>query len=216
MNFKELLNDSWTVFRRQLPGMLSVNAPYIAAVVVLDVYSRVNADEIGFFVAVLVGLVSIAVQALITLVGLGYLYQQDDELLNIDSTKVVNFVLASLLVGIATVMGLMVFVLPGIIIMAVTFFMPIFILREAQGSIEAVSSSARLVRDHLLPVTLFLVGVWVAMGIAAYGINKLLEVVSLPLFVAGALSTLVSVVIALYTLPVMKLLYARLSPESGQ
>lgn len=215
MAVQDVARESWNCFQQNLAGLLKATIPYIAASVALVLASSALASRGSVGLAYFIGMLDLVAGALITLAGLKFLYALDDIDLEIDGKKIFFYIVAMLYLGIAVGLGFLFFVVPGIIIMVATFLVPVFILKDSQGPIESVASSAGLIKADLWVITLFLGAFFLAIYGVQYAGAYALGFLPLPEVVNGALAQGVSLLIGLYTLPIMKYLYADLGGENG-
>jgi len=140
---------------------------------------------------------------MIAFTGLRALFKQRSTNIKVSTGKVLIYIFASIYIGVATMLGLMLFIIPGLIIMAASFFVPIFVLKDGQGPIEAVASSASLLRGNIFKVTLFLCILWLGIMAVEYIVNLLFSFLAAPELLASAITSGLLLVIGLVTLPVM-------------
>lgn len=216
MNIKIILTESWNLYRTKLRGLLIATGPFIVAGVILGAFTEAEIKEADAIGSALVSLISMIVGAMINLAGLAYLYKEDGLDLEITAPKVAVYLFATAYIGAAAILGMMFFVIPGIIIMAVTFMMPIYILKDSQGPIEAVASSASLVKEHVIAITLFLAGIWAVMAGISYVWSFVLDFFPAPSLLVSAVGAFLSILISLYTLPAMKIIYSELTDEHNK
>lgn len=211
MAVQDVAKNSWNCFRNNFIGLFRATAPYIALSISLTLISPtlVSGENIGITLVLFV-LEGVA-WACISLFGLKFLYTLDGIEIDVSGKKIVYFLISVLYIGIAFGIGLMFFVVPGIIVLVATFLVPVFILKDSQGPIESVASSVALIKDELLAVTLFLGAFFLAIyGTLFFGLYAL-DFLSLPEPVIESAAQGCSLLIGLYTLPIMKHLYSDLA-----
>lgn len=215
MDIKALLKDSWNEFSDQFFQLLMVTSPYIALTVFLSMLSAVGVViESGLIWPIFV--LSFIIQAMIFLAGLKYLYKQRGVQLALTTSVLINYVISMVVVGFAALCGLLLLVLPGLIVISLSFISPIYLLKEQQGPIEAISSSVSLLKQHLAKVTVLVIGLSIVFGLIDYSTTKLFNIVGIPdVFIFGVTSVL-SCVLWLFSLPIMIRLYSILTSEHNQ
>lgn len=216
MAVKNIAQNSWSCFSQNFVGLVRTTAPYIGVSLALTLLSSILPPDTNMVVTFAVGLLDLLARALITLSGLKFLYALDDTVLGIDGKKTFFYIIAMLYIGIAVGLGFLFFVIPGIIIMVVTFLAPVFILKDSNGPIEAVASSVSLIKEELLAVTLFLGAIFLAIFSVQYMGSYLLGLLLIPELLVNGLSETASLVIWLYTLPVMKFMYSDLGGDGSE
>ncbi|WP_156948466.1 hypothetical protein [Marinobacterium jannaschii] len=199
----EVLKESWSEFLVQLKPLVIATLPWIVAVVALSAVSTVFSEKLNGFVEFLLSAVEMILQAMVAFAGLQVLFKSRGEAVEVTSAKIIIYIMAAAYIGIATMLGMMIFIILGVIIMAASFFAPIYILQENQGPIEAVASSASLLQGRVFRVTFLLCGVWLAI----YAIEYVLILVFGMLPISGIIANIVTSglvqIIGLMTLPVM-------------
>jgi hypothetical protein len=118
---------------------------------------------IGSIITVIVGYLINA-----ALVG-GALHEVDGQRPSLGSffrfTNVGNVILASVLVGLATAIGLILFVIPGLVVLFLSWWTLQFVIDRHEGAVEGVGSSFRAISSQAGPVFL--------LALALIGINIL-------------------------------------------
>lgn len=213
MEIKSILKESWDEFTTRFVPLTKATGPYIVAVVLTGAIVNTFLPDLSVFVSLIISIGILVLESMVILAGLKYLYSEREITLEISSNKIMVYLFAAMYVGIASTLGFFFFVIPGIIIMAVTFLMPIYILKDSQGPIEAVASSASIMKDCFVQVTLFLLGVWVAIAVVEYVVGFIFGFIPIPAVIINSISTVISLVIGLYSLTVMVALYTRLESE---
>ena len=69
----------------------------------------------------------------------------------------VSAVLSSILIGVFSAVGFLLCIIPGIIVMALYIFTPVFILEKNLDFWEAMEASRKATKDHLFEMVLFVV-----------------------------------------------------------
>lgn len=216
MAIPNIANQSWDTFRANFNGLLFATAPYIAASVILSVIGSALPSDSSMALHISLGIVELVMNAMVTLAGLKFLYALDGTRLEINGKVIFRYIMAMLYIGFAIMVGLMFFILPGIVFMAVSFLAPVYILKEGQGPIQSVASSALLVKNDLLVIGLFLCGIFMIVLGSGFLVGWLLEQASLAQPITSGVSGAITLVAGLYTLPLMKLLYSDLLAEYGE
>ena len=208
-----IIKESWFEFLAQLKPLITATAPWILAAVALEAILSALSDDINGFIFFLFLVVGSIPKAMIAFTGLQALFRNKGVEIEVTSGKIITLILASIYIGIAVIFGFLFFVLPSLIVMAASFFVPIYILKYGQGPIEAVASSASLLQGKILHVTLLLCCVWLAIYAVQFIIRFGCGVLPVPDIVTLVISTSVSLIVGLVTLPVMINLQAHLEVE---
>lgn len=210
-----MFKESWDCFRKNLIPLLKATAPYVMAVMLLEVILAQSFINIGSFLSFSTSVVSMILKAFIVLVGLGYLYKQEGIGLEITARKVMIYIFSSVYISVATILGLMFFVVPGLIIKAITFLMPIYVLRGDQGPIESVASSTSLLKEYIIQITLFWLAVWAAIVAVRYLLEFILSFLPGSTIVISCMAEFMSILASLFTLPVMISIYTYLTDRDN-
>ncbi len=210
MDFKIILKESWEEFTTRFTLLLKATASFIAASIVASALVYLLFNELGVFASFVISVAILVIESMITLAGVKYLYSQRGIEIDISSNKIFIYLFASMYIGVASTLGFFFFVIPGIIVLAVTFLMPIYILKESQGPIEAVASSASLMKECYMQVTLFLFCIWVIVAVVEYVAGFVLGFIPLPGVILESAVAALSLIISLYSLTVMVALYTHL------
>ena len=212
----EVLKESWSEFLAQLKPLLIATWPWILTALVLGTASTMFSDHLNGFVVFLISVLEIVLQAMVAFAGLKVLLKSRGEMVEVTSRKIIIYIIAVVYIGIATMLGMMLLIIPGIIIMAASFFAPVYILQDNQGPIEAVASSASLLQGKVLHVTLLLSGVWLAIYAIEYTAGLLFGVLPVPGLLINAITSSLLMVVGLVTLPVMVRLQTYLVAEHNK
>ena len=171
MEYKKLLRERGVVYR-------STILPYIKSVwwlvVILNIlpysYEYFGAKEEGWLDFFLDGLRELSV-SLLAMFGFLILLKSKNIKVELTSGKVFSYLFAMLFIGLASLLGYMLLLIPGLIILSVSAFTALFILYKDQGPIEAMASSTSHLGENWMKFTLLFSALW--------GISALLEWISL-------------------------------------
>ena len=199
----KLLKESWIEFLEQLKPLIIVTGPWMLAVVGLGAVSVALGEKVSGFVLLLFLVIELILQAMIAFAGLQLLFKNRGVYIEVNPKKIIIYIVATIYIGIAAALGMVFFIIPGLIIMAASFFAPIYILKENQGPLEAVASSAALLQGKILHVTILLCGVWLALYAVEYTAGFILDLVPLPEVLVSTVTTAMLIVVGLVVLPIM-------------
>ena len=211
----EVFKESWLEFLSQFKSLIIATLPWTFAVVMLRVVFSILSDSINSFICFLMLIVELILQAMITFAGLQVLFKSRGTEVEVTSGKIITYIIAVTYIGIATILGMMFFIIPGLIIMSASFFVPIYILRDHQGPIEAVASSASLLQGKMLHVTLLLCGMWLAIYAVEGAASFLFSLLPVPDLLITTITSSLLLVVSLVTLPVMFNLHTHLVTKSA-
>lgn len=212
----EVLKKSWSEFLGQLGPLVLATLPWMLAAVALGAAITSFGEVFNGFLVFIIAVAEMVLQAMVAFAGLQALFKSRSEGVEVTSGKVFVYVIAASYIGVAIMFGMMFFVIPGIIIMAASFFAPIYILKENQGPVEAVASSASLLQGKVFHVTLLICGLWLAILAIEYVINLVLGMLPLPVILTNTVTSSLVLVVGLITLPVMVNLQSYLVEEHNK
>ena len=199
----ELLKESWTEFLEQLKPLIIVTGPWMLAVVGLGAVSTALGEKVSGFILFLFWVVELILQAMIAFAALQLLFKNRGVCIEVNAKKIIIYIVATIYIGIVVALGMVFFSIPGLIVLAASFFAPIFILKENQGPLEAVASSAALLQGKILHVTILLCGVWLALYAVEYAAGFIFDLVPVPEVLVSTVATAMLMVAGLVVLPVM-------------
>ena len=147
----------------------------------------VDIENAGFFTALLANAVVSFVGQVITTIGIAGLLKMAFDVVDgkeaslntmLEGWDKVQVVVASILVGIATFIGLVLCVLPGIAVIVFTAFTTAFVVDKKLGAVDAIKASVDLVKNNLGPaiVWMLLALVCAIVGAIACGVGLLVAI----------------------------------------
>lgn len=166
--------------------------------------SRMGGDQIAFLAVVLSTLLGMAASFLISMGETSFFLRAHDTVKEVTVKDLwhpegfLRFAAASLIAGLAIVLGFILLIVPGIILSILFMFVGYLVIERGLGPIEALKESARMTEGSRLQLFLF--------GLALIGIN-----------LVGVLALLVGLLVSI---PVSFLatvhVYRALSKENGE
>ena len=88
------------------------------------------------------------------------------EVFRVPAEQMINFLLASLLIGLLATLGFFLLIVPGLIVLAATIAWPVLIVEEDQGPMEAVTNSLDYVQGFLFDMILAFVALTLTVAVA--------------------------------------------------
>ena len=154
----EILKESWKLVKSQIWILAGLFIAYILITSTISIFSSpLQTSLIG-------GIISLVISLFISSVfGVGYLKNM---LQTIDGDepqfsaymqsfpKILNYLLASIIFGVATLIGTILFIVPGISLYIRLQFFGFFIVEENQGAAESLRSSWEMTKDQGMPLAL--------------------------------------------------------------
>ncbi len=168
MILKELFQKSWVDFKGSLPGFLKAAwCPLLILLVIPHINSYLEVDESSWTTIFLNIGESIATMFL-AIYSFTCLFKHRNIEIILSGGKVFVFWFASVFISLASSIATLFLVIPGLIILALSVFVPIFILYKNQGPIEAIASSSSHMQDQLIKLTAVFTLLWGVPIIANY------------------------------------------------
>lgn len=208
LSIKDALSKGWNTFKSRpwlfvQVGVLLflINLAINLLQTVFEEGSRMGGDQIAFLAVVLSTLLGIAASFLISMGETSFFLRAHDAVSEASVRDLwhphgfLRFAGASLVAGLAIVVGFILLIVPGIILSILFMFVGYLVIDRGLGPIEALKESARMTKGHRMELFLF--------GLALIGIN-----------LVGVLALIVGLLV---TIPVSFLatvhLYKKLSGE---
>lgn len=174
----EVFSTSWKCLKQNIWILVGLLVGYLIISGILNMFMSPNELTVGAFIILLISTV------LQLIFQLGYTKNMFQALDGIEpqfsaygqqASKILNAFIASLIAGIATFIGLVLLIIPGIYIGIRLGFFSCFIVEENAGPIEALKKSWELTKGQELPLfvlLLVMIGI-VLVGIILLGIGVL-------------------------------------------
>ncbi|UYM06197.1 DUF2189 domain-containing protein [Solicola gregarius] len=128
-----------------------------------DVTEPVGFSGAALLGSILSGIVTVLMTAVLTKAALDETYGHKATIGGaLDVRNVMALLLASVIVGVLTAVGLLLFIIPGLVVMFLTYYAIAFVLDKNHDAITAIKASASLVSANvgrLLPLALAVVGI---------------------------------------------------------
>ncbi len=127
-----------------------------------------------------------------------------------------QFALFTLVFGyvtVATTLGLLLFIVPALFVMATTMLAPAFAITRNQGPFESVASSAISVNGNILRVAVMVTLIWLALlvvGVVAVVVSQIVGLASRPIAFVGSVALGFC---SLYFYAVVVVMFDRLHPN---
>jgi len=215
MEFKLLLKESWEEYTYQFSYLLLATAPYIFVSVLVALVSGSGVLSGSAFIWLSLFL-TLILQAMILLVGLKYLYLKRGIQLSINSRNLINYLVAALVTSVATILGFVLLILPGLVVMSLLMITPIYVLKEGQGPLEAISSSLLALKGIWWQVTILFSLILMVFGLLDYLVTNVAGFMTIPEFIIAGISSALNSVLWLFSLPLIINLYNNQSTEHNQ
>ncbi len=203
MELSTLIKDSWEELTFQYSALLLATGHYISVAVLIsmEVGPFAIKDPFVFILS------QIVLQALVALEGLKCLYLQRGIQLSIDIHILINYLISNLVLGVATFFGVILLVIPGLMIMSLSFIAPIYILKDLQGPLEAIFSSVSVLRKNRGKVTVLVSSMVAVLVLIDYLASSIFSLLNIPPHIKLGIETAISLILWVLSLPLMVNLY---------
>lgn len=170
MNIKNLLKKSWVDFKETLVAFLKMAWwPILILVSIPNIRSYLEIDE-STWTSVFLDFGETIATVFLTLYSFISLFKSRKIEITISGGKIFVFWFASIFIAFASSIATLFLVIPGLIILALSIFVPIFILYKNEGPIEAIASSSSHMQDQLLKLTCVFTALWAMPAVFEYGL----------------------------------------------
>jgi len=170
MILKNLIKKSWVDFKDTLPSFLkTVWWLLLILIAIPHVSSYFEVDEsswLDLFLSFGEGIVIM----FLSIYSFVCLFQSRNIEISLSGGKIFIFWFASAFISIASSIATLFLVIPGLMILALSIFVPIFILFKNQGPIEAIASSSFNMEDQFIKLTAVFTLLWGIPMIIEYGL----------------------------------------------
>lgn len=160
MNAGSLLKEALLVFRKHGLEMWVAIIPFLLIRMALDAFVIFTDSE-----SAITSLASMLLQTVVVLAAYRILFIREQLSFELNGGRLIVYMLCGIFISVATALGLMLFVVPGVLVLLLSSLAPFFILLRSEGPMEAIASSVSLVKGYLLPSALLLVPVFVGIEI---------------------------------------------------
>jgi uncharacterized membrane protein len=156
------LRFGWETFKKRPAFFAGMAAIVFIVSMVIDAITRMTFGEVGLqgFVG---GIISFAVATLVDLGVVATLLKAYDDVNAADfkdlwhPDQYVPYLIASIIMGIAVGIGLILLIIPGIIIAVILMFTKFVVIDRKLSPIDALKESARITTGHRVNLFLFMV-----------------------------------------------------------
>lgn len=170
MNIKYLLKSSLIDFKVGLLNFLKLAWwPILILILIPNLAIYIELDE-STWTAVFFDFSEALATVFLALYSFSSLFKNRNIKLTLSAGKIFVFWFASLFISFASSIATLFFIIPGLIILALSIFVPIFILYKNEGPIEAIASSSSYMQDQILKLTTIFTLLWGVPMIFEYGL----------------------------------------------
>ncbi len=208
----EIIKNSTIEFKKNCIGLVIATTPFIIGVVLVQFFAIQSLKVYsGYGLVFLTTLIGLILNSLITLVGLKYYLKQKSIAVELTKSKVFTYCFATLYISVASSLGYLFFVVPGILILCISFLYPIFIIKDGQGPIQAIGSSIELVKGHFKLILLVYLGLEFSIRAIKYIISSLFMFIAEPGQIFILSINFISSLLLLIYIPFMFVMYQELT-----
>ncbi|WP_457742264.1 hypothetical protein [Thermococcus sp.] len=192
--------------------------PLLPAVISLISAPTVGKPGLGLHVSITSIILSMIVMILSLIAGGALVYMADKELrgdradygegLNAAMERIVDLVVASVIIGVGFAVGLILLVIPGLLWLMLTTFVVPMIMLENLDAISAIEKSINLVKENFVTVLVYLVVLAIIIGVG-------MTLLGLIPYIGYALATIVFNPFAAISITIAYHQLAGVSPEEA-
>jgi hypothetical protein len=160
MDIKDLFKSSWIDFKETVISFLKLAWwPMLILIFIPNLSAYMEVDD-SSWTSVFLSFGEMLATVLLALFSFISLFQSRNIEISLSARKIFVFWFASVFITIASSIATLFFLIPGLIILALSIFVPIFILYKNEGPIEAIASSSTHMRGQLLKLTSVFTLLW--------------------------------------------------------
>lgn len=194
MILKNILIGSLADLQRSWAMLLVILMPMVLILAFLTYISPNDFSSWSNFLYI--PIVTILLPLAAKLIMLVAVYRARKEQFCITAKSLLFFVVATVFVVLAVTIGYVMFLIPGVIVSAISFLYPIFIFKESKGPIESVVASVKLFEGYFIKYLL----IFVAVSLVILAINVAFEMLQITEFNLALGVVISSVGLAIYTM----------------
>lgn len=208
MNTKEILQKIIDDFKSEIKGLLIATGPFILVATSIMYFSHLLLNDLNsYLISFSILFVSFVLDAFITLVGLKYFLNKQSVSISITKSNLFTYCFSTAYISIAASIGYLFFIIPGIFISCISFFYPIFIIKDNQGPIQAIESSIDIIRNNLKQMLLLYFIITLVLVAIEYITSHVFNFIPLPFQTNLIFIDLISHVMTLIYIPFMLVVY---------
>lgn len=173
MKIKDLLKNSWVDFKKTLATFLKLAWwPILILVSTPNIRSYLETDK-STWISILLDFGETIVTVFLALYSFISLFKSRNIEISLSGGKIFVLWFASMFIALASSIATLFLVIPGLIILALSIFTPIFILYKNEGPIEAIASSSSHMQGQLLKSTCVFTAFWAVPVVFNYALLHL-------------------------------------------
>ena len=194
MDAKGTLINGWSDLKDAFLDLI-IATWWIVALIISLPFLYLMVDENGIrILEIFMNISKPILIALMAMFAFKVLLRRKEIKVEITTSKFLVYMLASFFVGLAVSIGYMIFIIPGLIFLALSVFVPIFILYKNQGPIESIASSSSHMEGDLFKQTVLFSILWLIPAMMDY----LIGYVTKNWFVFSVISNISFIITAYY------------------
>ena len=156
-NPTEAISYGWKAFRANPGPLLAATALVLVVTIVIQVIAEMFSNDsffnpVGMVFTVLGSLVGMVLGAAAIRISLDVVDGREVNLNNMFNFDWLQVIIASVILSIATTIGLILCIVPGLVILFLTFLTNYFIVARGEDAITAIKSSVELTKNNIGPL----------------------------------------------------------------
>jgi hypothetical protein len=150
MKLSDILSKTFLAIRLHFVKLVEVTGLYIIIAIVLGAALQNFAQSSSsVLLAFVVATAQMVLAALITFVGIRHLLEPEEMPLIINKSKIFNYLIAAIFISIATTLGMMFLVIPGLIVATASILYPVYILKDGENAFNSIEKSIDAVKGNI-------------------------------------------------------------------
>ena len=217
MILSEILRNTLFVLRVHLISLVSATSLYILIAIGINSLLQISTQSSESFpILLLLPVVEMVLSALITFAGLRYFLNSEDGPLEINRTKILNYIFTAFFISIATTLGFLLLIIPGIIIVSVSILYPVYILKDNDGVFKSIDKSIDALKGNLVTVCLAVCIFYFCLYLLTYVVAFVFQLVSLNAYLSIFIGNILSYLLGLILIPFIFVIYEASNETSNK
>lgn len=215
VSIKEVLSESIVLYKKSLPALFRLVIPLLAVIQLIELTTEFLPKSLSAILAICSMLASAYANALS--VKTVYSVSYESTLSKMQPIAFLWYILANsyLLLAFSLTASLVIFAIPGLLILVVTALSPIFILEHSEGPIQAIVSSCEHIRGNIFKIAVIMISYCVVIFTIFGVLNYLASLTGVMAKPIGYIVSVFFCVLWLYHSAVIMVLYRKLHPNNS-
>jgi len=169
-----LIRKSLSVYFEHIGPLAKVLWPYILIYSLVSV-GTVYLEITSIPITVLISFAEMIVGGFFVFAAINII-AGDQPLTGVSGTTLLSYIVATFYVFVAAALGMFLFIIPGLFILASTFLYPLLILKHREGPIEAISNSVSFTAGYTLNIFAIFFILWLLAFVSEWLVSFLFDI----------------------------------------